>query len=38
MEEHELIKELFYKQVKNLTLRSIKSFDYQFSDKWIGSG
>ena len=29
------IKELFYKQIKELTLRSIDSFDLQFSGKLL---
>lgn len=29
------IRELFYKQVRNLTLKSIDSFDLQFSDRWF---
>ena len=37
--DHKTIKELFYKQISNLTkktnnLRS-SSFDYQFSDRWV---
>lgn len=32
---NETIKELFYKQIRNLTLRTIDSFDFQFSDKWL---
>ncbi len=29
------IKELFYKQIRNLTLKTAKSFDYQHSDRWL---
>ncbi|MFH0868085.1 MAG: hypothetical protein V1831_02125 [Candidatus Woesearchaeota archaeon] len=29
------IKDLFYKQVKELTLRNIDSFDFQFSGKLL---
>ena len=30
------IKELFYKQIRNLTLKTkIESFDFQFSDRWL---
>jgi len=29
------IKELFYKQIRDLTLKTNKSFDYQFSDRWL---
>ena len=30
------IKELFYKQIRELTLKTkAKSFDYQFSGKWL---
>ncbi len=31
----ETIQELFYKQVKSLTLSKMQSFDLQFSDAWI---
>jgi hypothetical protein len=31
----ETIQDLFYKQVKNLTLSKLQSFDLQFSDAWI---
>lgn len=29
------IKDLFYKQIRELTLRSIDSFDFQFSGKLL---
>jgi len=30
------IKELFYRQIKDLTLATkVKSFDIQFSDRWL---
>jgi hypothetical protein len=30
------IKELFFKQIRDLTLKSkIESFDFQFSDRWL---
>lgn len=33
---NETIKELFYKQIRELTLKtSIDSFDFQFSDMWL---
>jgi len=34
---HETIKKLFYKQTRNLTLRTCKVdlFDMQFSDRWL---
>jgi hypothetical protein len=33
---NETIKKLFYKQIRDLTLRSkTESFDLQFSDKWF---
>jgi len=32
---NETIKDLFYKQIKELTLRSIDSFDLQFSGKLL---
>jgi len=32
---NETIKDLFYKQVRELTLRSIDSFDLQFSGKLL---
>lgn len=34
---HKTIKELFYKQIKDVTMRncSIDSFDFQFSDRWL---
>jgi len=33
----ETIKELFYQQIKDLTLRTCKAdtFDFQFSDRWL---
>jgi len=31
----ETIQDLFYKQVRNLTLSKMQSFDLQFSDAWI---
>ena len=31
----ETIHDLFYKQVKDLTLSKIQSFDLQFSDAWL---
>jgi len=31
----EKIQDLFYKQVKNLTLTKMQSFDLQFSDAWL---
>lgn len=31
----ETIQELFYKQVRKLTLDKLKSFELQFSDAWI---
>jgi len=32
----ETIKEIFYKQIRELTLRTrAESFDYQFSGKWL---
>ena len=33
------IKELFNKQVREMTKKTLsnQSFDYQFSDRWIGS-
>lgn len=31
----ETIKELFYKQIRELTLKTNKSFDYQFSGGWL---
>ena len=33
------IKEIFNKQVREMTKKSLssQSFDYQFSDRWIGS-
>ncbi len=31
----ETIQDLFYKQVKNLTLSRLQSFDLQFSDAWV---
>jgi hypothetical protein len=34
-EDKEYIKNLFYEQMKALSLRSNESFDYQFSDRWI---
>ena len=34
--EKETIKELFYQQIRELTLRTkAESFDYQFSGKWL---
>jgi len=39
MEDPKLIKELFYEQIKNLTLRTkCNSFDYQFSGEWLRGG
>ncbi len=34
---HAKIKDLFYSQIRSLTLRTCKadSFDYQFSDRWM---
>lgn len=32
---HDTIKELFYKQIKDLTLKKKQSFDLQFSGKLI---
>lgn len=32
----ETIQDLFYKQVRNLTLSKMQSFDLQFSDAWLG--
>lgn len=33
--DHKTIKDLFYKQINDLTKKSLsKSFDYQFSDQW----
>jgi len=32
---NETIRDLFYKQIKELTLRSIDSFDLQFSGKLL---
>ena len=33
---NETIKELFYKQIKDITLRTkAESFDYQFSGRWL---
>lgn len=29
------IKDLFYKQIRDLTMRTADSFDYQFSDRWL---
>lgn len=29
------IKELFNRQVREMTRRTIDSFDYQFSDRWL---
>ncbi len=29
------IKDLFNQQISNMTRRTIDSFDYQFSDRWI---
>jgi len=29
------IKELFYRQIRELTIKANKSFDYQFSDRWL---
>ncbi len=34
--DHKQIEELFFKQIKALTTRTInRSFDYQFSDGWF---
>ena len=32
---HKTIKGLFYKQVRDLTLRKTDTFDFQFSDRWL---
>ena len=32
---NEKIKDLFYKQIRDLTLKSIDSFDFQFSGKLL---
>jgi hypothetical protein len=32
---NETIKQLFYKQVNELTRRTVDSFEIQFSDRWI---
>jgi len=33
--DHKEIEELFFKQIKNLTTKTItQSFDFQFSDGW----
>jgi len=29
------IKDLFYRQIKDLTSRTTDSFDLQFSDRWL---
>lgn len=29
------IKKLFYQQIRDLTSKSLDSFDYQFSDRWM---
>jgi hypothetical protein len=34
-ENKEYIKNLFYEQIKALSLKSSESFDYQFSDRWL---
>ena len=34
-EDNEYIKNLFYEQMKALTLRASESMDLQFSDRWI---
>ncbi len=32
---NDTIKELFYRQIRELTVKKSRSFDYQFSGKWI---
>jgi hypothetical protein len=34
-EDKEYIKNLFYEQIKALSIKNSDSFDYQFSDRWI---
>lgn len=31
----ETIKDLFYKQIRNLSVKSSNAFDVQFSDQWM---
>lgn len=33
--DHKMIEQLFYQQIKRLTLGESKSFDFQFSDRWL---
>ena len=32
---NETIKELFYKQIRNLSISKTDSFDMQFSERWL---
>lgn len=34
-EDTRYIKNLFYEQIKALSMKSSETFDYQFSDQWI---
>jgi len=33
--DQRMIRDLFYKQISDLTAKSMDSFDVQFSDRWI---
>ena len=34
--DKEHIKQLFYTQIRALTMKTCDTFDYQFSDRWAG--
>lgn len=34
-EDHAFIEDLFYRQMRRLTIEATRSFDLQFSDAWI---